>query len=401
MLRHRSTPLHLSIGIAAVASGSACSDPNGGQETSVETLGPITQTTTATDDGSDSGVPTTTMAQTSADEADGTGDTTEGPDPDTTTGPPLECLPVPDCLAVPPPPPGPRLDWEHFESTLVVASGSARHRGRDMFYNPGDTQWAMAKFAYGLTDWDLEDEQVDLYVLRGCEGEWEFLGPTFTTYEDDHATVEGVEDSGGRVYFQIPEPLGIGRHRVHMVVRGDGTSADTYIEVVEPGTPIILSDIDGTLTTDEWERLIDFLLDNIPDVNEGAPQALQALVDRGYRPMYLTARPEFLGDRTYEFIEQRGLPPGIIHTTLSATGAMGSEAVGYKTGEFAALAARGLVPAWVFGNTDSDAEAYDNAGILPLSNRIFFQHEDPLGGRTIQSYLELVDEFEALDPVCE
>ena len=120
---------------------------------------------------------------TSAGDADGTGtstgdagtDDTEGPDPDTTSGP-VECIPVPDC-SVPPPPAGPLLDWEHTESSFVVASGSPRHRGRDMFYNPGDTHWAMAKFSYGLTDWDLEDEQVDVYLLRGCEGEWELLGP--------------------------------------------------------------------------------------------------------------------------------------------------------------------------------------------------------------------------------
>ena len=203
------------------------------------------------------------------------------------------------------------------------------------------------------------------------------------------------------VELQLPEPLSVGRHRIHWVVRGDDSRADTFIEVVEPGTPIILSDIDGTLTTSEWERAVDFLLDTIPNVNDGAPQALHALVELGYRPMYLTARPEFLGNRTYEFIEARGLPPGIIHTSLSATGALGSTAVELKTGELDALATRGLVPSWVFGNTDSDAEAYENAGIAPLEQRIFFQFEDAFGGRTIQSYTELLPEFAELDPVCE
>ncbi|MCH9688976.1 MAG: phosphatidylinositol transfer protein [Deltaproteobacteria bacterium] len=319
---------------------------------------------------------------------------------DDSTGEGMQCEPVSSCQA-PLPNAGPTIDWEHFESSLVVASGSSRHRGRDMFYNPGDTQWVMAKFAYGLTDWDLEDERVDLFLLRNCEGEWEGLGSTFTTYEDDHPTVEGVVDTGGRLYFQIPEPLPVGRHRIHMVVRGDDTRADTYLEIVEPGTPIILSDIDGTLTTFEWERFVDFLLDTVPDANPGSPEALHLLVERGYRPMYLTARPEFLGDRTYAFIEERGFPPGIIHTTLSATGAMGSAAVEYKAAEFAVLASRGLVPAWVFGNTDSDAEAYDISGIQPLEQRIFFQHEDPFGGRTIESYNELLGEFATLPNVCQ
>ncbi|MCX4241029.1 LNS2 domain-containing protein [Paraliomyxa miuraensis] len=396
-----SSPL---LALSAIAVLAACTPPAEDDGTATAMTLASAEDTTPTDPGEGTA---STPADT-IDDADGTA--SEGPSTtadattDATTGPPPMCEPVPSCDAVPPPT-GPLREWEHFESTLVTASGSERHRGRDMFYNPGDTHWAMAKFAYGPTDWDLSGEQVDLYLLRNClgteEADWEPLGPAFTTFDGDHPTVEGVEDSGGWVFFQIPMALPLGRHRVHFVVRGDASRADAYIEVVEPGTPIILSDIDGTLTTDEWERLVDFLQDNIPDINPGAPEALHALVDKGYRPMYLTARPEFLGNRTYDFVEQRGLPPGIIHTTLSTTGALGSEAVTYKTGELQALAARGLVPAWVFGNTDSDATAYDNAGIMPLDHRIFFQFDDPFGGRRIESYQDLVPEFEALDPVCE
>jgi hypothetical protein len=393
----------LALALLLPASSPACSD-DGVPGPSTASVGPADDTA-----GTTAGEGTT--AATDVGEAAGTGthdgaDTTAGTTAGDTTGsPPVECPPVPSCDA-PPPSAGPTLAWERFESTLVSNSGAVRHRGRDMFYNPGDSHWAMAKFAYGPTDWDLSGERVDLFLLRNClwegaEGDWEPLGPAFTTFDGNHPTVEGVEDSGGWVFFQLPQALPLGRHRVHFVVRGDDTRADAYIEVVEPGTPIFLSDVDGTLTTSEWERLIDFLLDNIPDVNPGAPNALHALVDLGYRPMYLTARPEFLGNRTYEFIAQRGLPPGIIHTTLTTTGAMGSEAAAYKTAELQALAARGLVPHWVFGNTDSDAQAYDDAGILPLDHRIFYQFDDPFGGRRIESYYDLVPEFAALDPVCE
>ena len=369
---------------------------DGGSSTTGETAGstgPSMQSTGAAEGsaegGSDESSTTTSAA---VDESSGSG---------STTGTPIMCEPVPSC-DVPLPNPGSTVDWERLESSAVVLSGGPRHRGRDMFYNPGDTQWAMAKFAYGPTDWDLSGERIDVYLLSGCEGEWQLLGSAITTDDGDHATVEGVEDSGGWVFLQLPLELPVGRHRIHWVVRGDDTRADTYIEVVEPGTPIIVSDVDGTLTTGEWERLVDYLLSTIPDVNEGAPDALTALVELGYRPMYLTARPEFLGRRTYEFIEERGLPPGIMHTSLSATGALGSAAAQYKTEELAALAERGLVPSWVFGNSSSDAEAYENAGILPVDQRIFFQYEDTdFGGRTIQSCTELLTEFEGLDPVCE
>jgi hypothetical protein len=381
----------------------ACSDSDagGGSGDDGGTTGAVSSTaaTEPTTTTGISGSTGSTSADASSDETTGADEESSGSS--STTGDAASCEPVPACNDVPIPDGGPLLEWEQFGTTAVVLSGAPRHRGRDMFYNPDDAHWAMAKFAYGPTDWDLSQEQVDAYLLRNCEGDWELLGSLFTTDDGDHPTVEGVEDSGGWVFFEMPEPLPPGRHRVHWVVRGDGSRADTYIEVVEPGTPIILSDIDGTLTTAEWERAVDFLLDTIPEVNEGAPEALQALVDLGYRPMYLTARPEFLGNRTYEFIEARGLPPGIIHTSLSATGALGDAAVELKTGELDALAARGLLPRWVFGNTDSDAEAYDNAGILPLEQRVFFQYEDMFGGRTIESYTELLPEFAELDPVCE
>src|SRR5690606_39947403 len=65
--------------------------------------------------------------------------------------------------------------------------------------------WLLGKFAYGEIDKDLKDEQVDVYVLRNCTGAWELLGSAMTTEERAHPTVEGVEDTGGWVYFQVPE----------------------------------------------------------------------------------------------------------------------------------------------------------------------------------------------------
>ncbi|MBV1857140.1 MAG: phosphatidylinositol transfer protein, partial [Nannocystaceae bacterium] len=117
-------------------------------------------------------------------------------------------------------------------------------------------------------------------------------------------------------------------------------------------------------------------------------------------PMYLTARPEFLAKRTDEFITDRGLPPGIVRTTQSASGALGDAAVEFKSGQLAALAQRGLMPAFAFGNTDSDSEAYEAAGI-ELDARFFVQFDDPRGGRRIEDYTDLIGEFDALEPVCQ
>ena len=167
------------------------------------------------------------------------------------------------------------------------------------------------------------------------------------------------------------------------------------------GAPFFVSDVDGTLTTSENEEIWDFLIDNLPDANPFAPQALSILAGKGYRPMYLTARPEWLGRRTRQFVATHNFPQGIIHTTTVYEGANGDAAALYKAGEFAMLAQKGLVPSFVFGNKASDATAFDNAGVQPKDHRFFFQFTDEMfGGRRIESYEELLAEFEALPDLC-
>lgn len=320
------------------------------------------------------------------------------------------CAAAPACDAKPPKDLyGPKLPWNHDD-----LSGDPNHRGRDLFFNPGDPQWIIAKFAYGevfnsfLVDNDLEDEQVDIYLLRDCGTEWEFLGSALTSDDNwldqgPNETVEGVDDDGGRVYFKIPadKELGPGRHRVHFVVRGDLSTTDLFIEVVPPHAPVFVSDVDGTLTDTEYAEFTALWSEALPGVHPDAAAAFQILAGKGYRPVYLTARPEWLTGRTRELLDANGFPPGIVHTTLTSTGAIGGSAVDYKSEELAMLAAKGLMPSFAFGNTDSDAEAYEDAGIEEVTR--FFYQFDPatFGGKQIQSYTELLGELEELPTVCQ
>lgn len=324
----------------------------------------------------------------------------------TTTGTgsgPAMCAPIPACDTAPPAA-GPAEPWNHgITSPIIVATGAPNHRGRDLFLNPGDPQWIIAKLAYGLSDKDLKDEKVDVYLLRDCGSSWEKLGSTMTTNEGVHATVEGVDDSGGRVYFQIPDgqKLGLGRHRVHLVVKGDLSSTDLFLEVVPKGAPMFVSDVDGTLTDTETAEFPALLTGTLPGVHTDAAKAFRVLASRGYRPMYLTARPEWLVQRTRDVLDENGFPPGIVHTTVGLTGATGSAAATFKTGEMTMLAGKGLVPAWGFGNTASDADAYENAMIQPIDHRVFYQFDDMAhGGRRIESYTQLLDELTMLPIVC-
>lgn len=291
-------------------------------------------------------------------------------------------------------------DWEHF-SSQIAAQSFANHRGRDMFYNPDDTIWVMAKFSYGVIDDDIKDEDVDIYLNRGCGTGWELVATERTTDDEEHPTVEGVEDTGGWIFFDATSlGLEVGRHRFLFAVGGDLTTTETYVDIIEPGTPIVVSDVDGTLTTEENEEFTALLTGSLPQSNPDSADVLAALAAKGYRVFYLTARPHFLGGRTRDFLEAHQYPLGLVHTTLTMTGATGDSAVDYKSAELAALASRGLVPAWAFGNTESDAAAYVAAGIDPADQRIMFQFTDEVGGaRRIEAYSELLPEIDALNEV--
>lgn len=323
----------------------------------------------------------------------------------------VACLPTLECAA----PAMPQVQsrwWRHWIETpsLVTTDpvsglpSPPNHRGRDLFVNPGAPQTILAHFAYGITDTYLQDEDVDIFVQRDCASGWESLGTATTTKASaPHADVEGVSDTGGRVMFEIPAArrLGPGRHRVRLVVQGDGSSTDLFIDVVPPKTPIFVSDVDGTLTSSENVEYAALLVGVTPATHPGAPEALRALAAKGYRPLYLTARPEWLVQRTRDFLEERGFPPGIIHTTTWELGAVASGgAAAFKTEELRMLAAKGLVPTFGFGNKPTDSEAYATVPALAVDNRFFYQISGEFTGRRIETYDELLPRFGRAAAVC-
>ncbi|MGZ3419923.1 MAG: LNS2 domain-containing protein [Polyangiales bacterium] len=318
---------------------------------------------------------------------------------------PAHCPPRPAC-DTPLPDVGAKRSWNHTTSSVTASLGSPRHRGRDLFL-PAKTgpQWAIGKFAYGTVDKDIKDEDVDVWLLRDCGATWKKLGTYKTTNDGMHSTEEGVDDSGGRVYVDLASadaPLGVGRHRVHFVVGGDLSTADAYIEVLPDGAQIVVSDVDGTLTTSETASYTEVFGAAPPDANPGSPEALSALADRGYYVFYLTARPDWFAQKTRDWFVLRGFPIGLVHTTLSFTGATGTAAADFKTNELKMLKDRtGITPTYGFGNTDTDAIAYDAAKIDPAHAYYFKFTGDRKGGVLNDDYTKLASGFSALPTVCK
>lgn len=320
---------------------------------------------------------------------------------DAATDAAMACPPMPTC-ATPPPSFGATVAWRHLSTRVTVALGASQHRGRDLFLREGDPQWALAKFAYGLADTDLTDEDVDIWLLRDCT-RWEMLGTATTTTDGAHTTVEGVADNGGRVYFPIPTErrLGVGWHRLLFVVRGDHTTAEQWINVLPAGARVVVSDVDGTLTESENAALLSLLTGPPPAANAGGAEMMQALVSRGYHVFYLTARPEWLAASTHTWLNLRGFPRGVVHTTLGLTGAVGTAAQTFKTDELRAFVTRfGAPPDFGFGNTDSDVGAYSGT-MLPASGAYYYRFAGDLrGGTRVDDYNTLVSRFRALPAVC-
>lgn len=284
--------------------------------------------------------------------------------------------------------------FHHRRHKALAKIAAPNHRGIDLLLGPGDEQVIFAKMVYGELDKDLEDEDVELWVLRGCAGDWEKLGEARTTGDDAPALKSGEPSGGGRVRFEIPtdKRLGVGLHPVRVVVRGDGSAAELSVLVSDGRLAMVVSDVDGTLTGSEVEEFEKLVKGELPTSHPNAAAAIATLHDKGYLPVYLTARPEWLVNRTRAFLRERGFPSGLVQTTQTKSGYLGSAAGNWKALSLAELQKHGDLR-FGFGNMPGDAAAYERA-LSDKSHRLLFQLSDDRGTR-FDSYTDLLPTLQA------
>jgi hypothetical protein len=270
-------------------------------------------------------------------------------------------------------PGGQPSDWRHTSTKLfTVTAGSANHRGQDVIAEEGSQPVLIGKFAYGLVDKDLKDEDVEIYIQPSppC-GEWQLLGTAATSEDGQYGTTYGIEDDGGRIFYTLPKSLalGVGRYGIRMRAKGDHSIAAFTLFIVKTGTHVVVSDIDGTLTTGDFE-LITQLFSEIfngtyaPKAYAGGKEMLEAWVAKGYLPVYLTARPDSLKPMTRQWLVDQGYPPGALHLTDSNSQAVpGSSGVGkYKSDYLMGLKTISKVELYAaYGNASTDIEAFEFA----------------------------------------
>lgn len=257
--------------------------------------------------------------------------------------PDVHCAAVPDAGA-----PG---EFRHLTSRLIAVLGDPRHRGLDLVAAAdADTQTLAGRISYTTLDKELEDEDVDVFACR--DGAWQRVGGARTDDEGQFA----LALSGG-------DRLPIGLRDVFVSVVGDRTGAGFLADVAPRGTPLIVSDVDGTLTSSEDAFLETILLGLEPDAQPGAAAAYASVAPRGYQLVYVSARGNEFTTDTRTWLADKGFPRGPLRLSPSFVTLSGGDTVAVKASAMAGLTAAGYALAAGIGNRATDIEAYGQAGV--------------------------------------
>ncbi|EKE75662.1 hypothetical protein [Gallaecimonas xiamenensis] len=261
------------------------------------------------------------------------------------------------------------------------------HMVHDLVLAEGQGATLTAKFDYGtLVHKDLEDEKVRFYLRGPQQGSWQFLG-------------QGTTNSDGKASIALPA-LAAGQYRIYAGVPGDGSGAQGFVTVIQPGTQAVLFDIDGTLTESDAEQLGDYTGIDRADPKDGAYSLVRRYLDLGYQPVFLTARVYWYAKGSRSWLDWMGLPQGFLRTSLSNEDSLFNPRA-YKAAQIRALQAQGLNIVRAYGNAKSDAEAFIDAGIPPSSTFTIgsdagYNGTTPIAGNSYGQHIaEAVDSFPA------
>jgi hypothetical protein len=266
---------------------------------------------------------------------------------------------IPDVRCAQAPETGPAGEFRHFTSKLISELGGAKHRGIDLVASATrTTQTLEGWISYTIADKALEDEDVDVFAC--LDGDWRHVGTARTDDEGYFA----LSLSGTAL-------LPIGMRDLFISVVGDRTGAPFLGYVAPEGTRLILSDVDGTLTSSENAFIETILLGSEPDPQPGAARAFAAATAKGYQMVYMTARGSQYTAETRAWLAHKQFPRGPLRLSPSFITLPGGDTVEYKSQTASALSAAGLALTAGVGNRASDVTAYGTAGIA--AERIFIE----------------------------
>ncbi|MBA3817450.1 MAG: hypothetical protein H0X17_01035 [Deltaproteobacteria bacterium] len=230
---------------------------------------------------------------------------------------------------------------------VLAAMGSPRHRGVDLIASEGDENQTLGgKLAYTAVDKDLQGEDVEVFACRA--GAWRSVGLTRSN-DDGRFTLE----------LQGTHRLPVGLTELYAHVRGDGSGVRFVGFVAAAGEGVLVTDIDGTITSSENAIFKTVLLRRDIGHQRGAPQAY---AQSGRTVVYVTARGDQYTEVTRRWLRDHGFPPGPLRLARAPITIPGGSTVAFKTEVLRNL---GVPVVAGVGNRASDVVAYRNAGLAP------------------------------------
>ncbi|MEO8548552.1 MAG: hypothetical protein ABI678_01200 [Kofleriaceae bacterium] len=197
----------------------------------------------------------------------------------------------------------------------------------------------------GLFSTALPGENVSLWSYDGSA--WDMKG-------------RGKTDAMGTYNLADTGFVAANKEALYSVLEADGSCAEHYNLLLPPGSKVIVTDIDGTLTTDDNQSLM-----QIPDANYvplmmgSANLMLQAWDAKHYPIIYMTARPHVLRVESRIWLRDLMFPTGPLVTAQDV-----EDANVYKTLWLKRIVDQfGWQVVAAYGNALTDIQAYQNVGI--------------------------------------
>jgi hypothetical protein len=188
-----------------------------------------------------------------------------------------------------------------------------------------------------------------------------------------------TSDEDGRIFKTLTRPERCGTlagmapelYNVRVILPSDHSTGSGNLFVLKPGTPCVVFDCDGTLTTGDEEVVKQFFLSTValddlydPMMQPGASACCRLWASKGYQCVYLSGRQGSFQQMSNGWLMSHGFPPGPVHLTRTSTPTLPVySSVGvFKVEYMEELKAKGCEIYACYGNTVTDIKAYEAVG---------------------------------------
>uniref|UniRef100_A0ACB8EDQ3 Membrane-associated phosphatidylinositol transfer protein 3 n=1 Tax=Sphaerodactylus townsendi TaxID=933632 RepID=A0ACB8EDQ3_9SAUR len=194
-------------------------------------------------------------------------------------------------------PSNPREKWLRKRTHVKLRNVTSNHRSNDVITSEGNSQILVGRFMYGPLDMvALTGEKVDIFIMtEPSSGRWVYFDTEIT-------------NNSGRISYNVPKEkrLGVGVYPIKMVVRGDQSTAVSYLTVLPRGMECVVFSIDGSFAASVS------IMGSDPKVRAGAVDVVRHWQDLGYLIIYITGRPDMQKQRVVSWLSQHNFPQGMI-----------------------------------------------------------------------------------------